>query len=124
MSVNFNSDAILKYLILTIINALAFASYNLASTSILQRLSVVHHAALNSLRRIFAIVVTSLFFKVSLTFIKFLGIVISLVGFIAYSMLREKRGGAGSKRYTGLLPSVAFDVGGAASDNSTTHRSL
>jgi len=116
MPINFSSDAMLKYLILTIINAVAFASYNLASTSILQRLSVVHHAALNSLRRIFAIVVTSLFFQISLTFVKVLGIVVSLVGFIMYKLLREKRGKSGSKRYTGLLPSVAFDVGGANDD--------
>eukprot|EP00980_Cylindrotheca_fusiformis_P029528 scaffold23499_cov109-Cylindrotheca_fusiformis.AAC.5 len=56
------SGIMLRYIGLSILNAVAFASYNLASTYLLSRISVVHHAALNCIRRIFAIVVTSVVF--------------------------------------------------------------
>ena len=108
IELTFSSSSFLKYIFLCIINSVSFSSYNLASTSILQRLSVVQHAALNSLRRVFAIVVTSLFFDISLTPLKVFGIVISIGSFIAYSNFREKRGvnSISTKRFTGLLPSV------------------
>ena len=104
----YSSDKLLKYFVLSILNAVSFTSYNLASTSILQRLSVVQHAALNSLRRVFAIVVTSLFFVVALTLTKVIGIIISVGGFVCFSVLRRRRtrSNIGAKKFTGLLPSV------------------
>jgi len=101
-------ESIITFLFLSILNGVAFASYNFASTSVLQRLSVVQHASLNSLRRVFAIVVTSFFFNVTLTTQKIIGILISVVGFALYCVLRERRNSSNLnvQRLTGLLPSV------------------
>ena len=77
--------SMLHYLVLAIINGTAFCGYNLASTYLLTRLSVVHHAALNCLRRVFAIVVTSLLFGVPLTATKLAGIGLAVLGFWSYT---------------------------------------
>ena len=108
VELSFSSASCIRFIVLSLINALCFTSYNLASTSILQRLSVVQHAALNSLRRVFAIVLTSLYFAISLTPSKIFGVIISVGAFIAYSSMRERRGvnSLSTKRFTGLLPSV------------------
>ena len=58
----------------------AFTCYNLASTYILSRISVVHHAALNCVRRVFAIVMTSIYFMIPVTFVGGTGIVVSMGG--------------------------------------------
>ena len=50
-----------------LLNGVAFTAYNLASTYILSRLTVVHHAALNCIRRVVAILVTSLLFGIPIT---------------------------------------------------------
>ena len=55
-----DTDSILHYCLLALVNGIAFTSYNLASTYILSRISVVHHASLNCLRRVFAIISTSI----------------------------------------------------------------
>lgn len=74
-----------QFLILAVINGCAFTSYNLASTFILSRISVVHHAALNCLRRVFAIVVTSLLFGVPITIVGAIGICLAMAGFMLYT---------------------------------------
>mmetsp|Transcript_26016 Transcript_26016/g.51812 ORF Transcript_26016/g.51812 Transcript_26016/m.51812 type:complete len:655 (+) Transcript_26016:27-1991(+) len=80
------------YLLLALVNGLAFTSYNLASTYILTRISVVHHAALNCIRRVFAIVMTSIVFGLTITFLQGVGIAISVGAFFAYSYFKMKRG--------------------------------
>ena len=82
---------VLKYLGLSLINGCAFTSYNLASTYILTRISVVHHAALNCIRRIFAIVVTSIAFNVPITITGSLGILLSLFGFMSFTHFKVQR---------------------------------
>ena len=68
------------YLTLSLVNGFAFTCYNLASTYILSRISVVHHAALNCVRRVFAIVMTSIYFMIPVTFVGGTGIVVSMGG--------------------------------------------
>jgi drug/metabolite transporter (DMT)-like permease len=80
-----------QYIALALVNGCAFASYNLASTFILSRISVVHHAALNCLRRIFAIIVTSFVFVVPITFMGAFGIIISVVGFLSFTHYKIQR---------------------------------
>jgi hypothetical protein len=80
-----------QYIALALVNGCAFASYNLASTFILSRISVVHHAALNCLRRIFAIIVTSVVFAVPITFMGAFGIIISVVGFLSFTHYKIQR---------------------------------
>lgn len=64
---------------------------SLASTFILTRISVVHHAALNCIRRVFAIIVTSFLFRVPITFTGICGIFISIVGFLSFTHYKTKR---------------------------------
>lgn len=116
-----------RYVLLSSVNGLAFASYNLASTHVLTRISVVHHAALNCVRRVFAIVATSALFGLRMTALQVLGIALAVGGFFSYlhyklqkeskekrkKELREKwggimadarRGGWVGKRGPSLLP--------------------
>jgi len=79
------------YLLLSLLNGFAFTSYNLASTYILSRISVVHHAALNSVRRVFAIIVTSIYFVVPVTFLGSLGILVSFGGFMSFTHYKVQR---------------------------------
>jgi drug/metabolite transporter (DMT)-like permease len=87
----FQSGLIWRYVSLSLINGCAFAGYNLASTFILSRISVVHHAALNCLRRMFAIIVTSFLFGVPITFIGAMGILCSFIGFMGFSHYKVQR---------------------------------
>jgi drug/metabolite transporter (DMT)-like permease len=82
---------LLRYLGLSLINGCAFTSYNLASTIVLSRISVVHHAALNCIRRIFAIVVTSFAFNVPITLLGALGLFVSLLGFLSFTHFKVQR---------------------------------
>jgi len=86
-----SSFSLLTYIILSLLNGIAFASYNLASTFVLTRLSVVHHAALNCLRRVFAIVTTSLAFNVPITIVSTIGILISVLGFMSFTHFKMQR---------------------------------
>eukprot|EP00533_Pseudo-nitzschia_delicatissima_P014508 CAMPEP_0197265676 /NCGR_PEP_ID=MMETSP1432-20130617/2540_1 /TAXON_ID=44447 /ORGANISM="Pseudo-nitzschia delicatissima, Strain UNC1205" /LENGTH=317 /DNA_ID=CAMNT_0042730445 /DNA_START=42 /DNA_END=995 /DNA_ORIENTATION=- len=74
-----------QYALWSIGNGLAFSSYNLASTYLLTRISVVHHAALNCTRRIFAIVCTGLLFRIPVSLKSAIGIGISFVGFMVFT---------------------------------------
>lgn len=92
------------YILLAIVNGIAFCSYNLASTYILSRLSVVHHAALNCLRRVFAIVVTSLLFGIPMTGRGALGIALALGGFLSYTHCKQLAVAQGKKQRNETLP--------------------
>ena len=81
----------LRFCLLSIVNGLCFTGYNLASTFILSRISVVHHAALNCLRRVFAIICTSLYFKVPLTWLGMCGIGLSTAGFLSFTHYKVQR---------------------------------
>ncbi|GMI16233.1 hypothetical protein TrLO_g2389 [Triparma laevis f. longispina] len=74
-----------------IINGICHGIYNQASTVMLSRLSLVHHAALNCARRLFAIVVTSIYFRVPFTTSGVLGVTLTLLGFGIYSNLKARR---------------------------------
>ncbi|CAJ1932404.1 unnamed protein product [Cylindrotheca closterium] len=95
------SGVLVHYVGLATVNAMAFASYNLASTYLLSRISVVQHAALNCIRRIFAIVITSILFANHITRTGVLGILISFGGFMSFTHAKaqKKRGVS-----TSLLP--------------------
>ena len=79
------------YVFLLFVNGLAFTSYNLASTYILTRISVVHHAALNCIRRVFAIVVTSIIFGLKMTMLQAVGIALAIGGFFSYIHFKMKK---------------------------------
>lgn len=89
---------LLRYSMLCLINGVAFASYNLSSTTILTRISVVHHAALNCIRRVFAIVVTSIVFKLHITSLQIGGITVSVSAFFSYIHFKSKKSLRQSRR--------------------------
>mmetsp|Transcript_22920 Transcript_22920/g.45694 ORF Transcript_22920/g.45694 Transcript_22920/m.45694 type:complete len:397 (+) Transcript_22920:52-1242(+) len=94
-----SSDTTLAHIVIKIVNALPLliingvchGVYNQASTVMLSRLSLIHHAALNCARRLFAIVVTSFYFRVPFTTSGLLGVALTLLGFGVYSNLKAAR---------------------------------
>lgn len=82
---------LLHYIVMSLVNGCAFACYNLASTFILSRISVVHHAALNCIRRIFAIIVTSILFHIPITWMSALGIGLSFLGFMSFTHFKVNK---------------------------------
>ena len=94
---------LLYYLGISLVNGMAFTSYNLASTYVLSRISVVHHAALNCIRRLFAIVVTSIAFGVPITLLSALGILVSIGGFACFTYLKQHKARL-AKRSASYLP--------------------
>lgn len=97
------SGLLMSYLGISIVNGLAFTAYNLASTYVLSRISVVHHAALNCIRRLFAIVVTSIAFGVPITLLSAIGILVSIGGFASFTHFKQEKTGR-AKRSTSYLP--------------------
>jgi len=91
-------DAMWQYAAMSLLNGFAFTCYTLASTYILTRISFVHHAAFNCVRRIFAIIVTSIAFGVSITSVGVLGICISFIGFVSFTYFKA------TKTHSTLLP--------------------
>ena len=88
-----------RYVIFSVFNGMAFTCYNLASTWILSRISVVHHAALNCIRRVFAVIVTSIFFGVPITLMGVLGIAFAVIGFMSYThykVIQQQQQASGS----------------------------
>lgn len=85
------SAALSRYCLLALLNGFAFTSYNLASSYILSRISVVHHAALNCIRRVFAIIVTSVLFQIPITVTGAAGICLAVIGFMAYTHYKQKQ---------------------------------
>jgi drug/metabolite transporter (DMT)-like permease len=79
------SNVLFRYILLSLFNGISFTCYNLASTWILSRISVVHHAALNCIRRVFAVIVTSIFFGVPITLTGAIGIALAVIGFMSYT---------------------------------------
>ena len=78
-------EVVFRYASVALVNGIAFTSYNLASTYILSRISVVHHAALNCIRRVFAIVITSILFQIPMNLMGAIGIALAVTGFMAYT---------------------------------------
>ena len=97
------SGILLRYLGVSLLNGMAFTSYNLASTYVLSRISVVHHAALNCIRRLFAIIVTSIAFRVPITLLSALGILVSIGGFACFTYFKQHKARL-AKRSASYLP--------------------
>ena len=97
------SGLLISYLGISIVNGLAFTAYNLASTYVLSRISVVHHAALNCIRRLFAIVITSIAFGVPITLLSAIGILVSIGGFASFTHFKQEKTKR-AKRFTSYLP--------------------
>lgn len=71
--------------------ALSGPNCSLASTFLLTRISVVHHAALNCTRRIFAIVCTSILFGIPISYTSAVGIAISFFAFMVFTYAKTSK---------------------------------
>lgn len=80
-----------RFFFLAIANATAFFSYCLASCYVLTKLSVVQYTLIGCLRRMFAIVFTSIAFGVPMTFLGVAGIVLCFVGFCCFTHFRLQK---------------------------------
>jgi drug/metabolite transporter (DMT)-like permease len=96
-----------QYLMISLLNGCAFTFYNLSSTYILSRITVVYHAALNCIRRVFAIIVTSAFFHVPMTGAGAVGILCSVGGFMSFSHFKAAKQQKASTQRSMLPASVA-----------------
>jgi drug/metabolite transporter (DMT)-like permease len=74
---------------LAIANATAFFTYCLASCYVLTKLSIVQYTLLGCLRRMFAIISTSIAFGVPITLLGALGIILCFCGFCSFSHFRN-----------------------------------
>jgi drug/metabolite transporter (DMT)-like permease len=74
---------------LAIANAMAFFTYCLASCYVLTKLSIVQYTLLGCMRRMFAIISTSIAFGVTITLLGALGIVLCFCGFCCFSHFRS-----------------------------------
>ena len=70
---------------------LCFLRISLASTYVLSKLTVLHHSSLNCLRRMVAILATSLFFHKNMTLEATAGLLTSFFGFISFTYHRAVR---------------------------------
>jgi drug/metabolite transporter (DMT)-like permease len=123
------TSAAMEYAVLSLANGVAFASYNLASTYVLTRLSVVHHAALNCIRRVFAIVVTSIIFGSTIAPLQIAGMTIAVLGFFSYVHFKSRKETRDCKRmelrrqYGGILTTKLMTAGlNGMSNNSARWR--
>ena len=80
-----------RYLGWSLINGGSFSAYNLASTYLLTRISVVQHAALNCTRRIVAIVLTGFLFHIPFTPPLLGGITLSFLSFLLYTYAKTTK---------------------------------
>jgi drug/metabolite transporter (DMT)-like permease len=110
----------MEYALLSLANGIAFASYNLASTYILSRISVIHHAVLNCIRRVFAIVVTSIIFGLVITSLQVYGILIAMTGFVSYVHYKSQKEGRDGRRRAlrAKYSNVILTHGGSSSRSS------
>ena len=82
-------DESLKFYGIALVNATAFSSYCVASCIVLTKMSVMRYTGLNSLRRMFAIIATSVMFGVPITPLGLLGILMCFGGFVAFTHYRN-----------------------------------
>ncbi|GMI11436.1 hypothetical protein TrLO_g5175 [Triparma laevis f. longispina] len=81
----------LRSLSMLILNGSSHFIYNLSSTLILSRVSMIQHATYNAARRLFAILVTSFYFGVVLGFKGVAGVMLTVGGFGVYGKEKGRR---------------------------------
>jgi hypothetical protein len=96
---------------------------SLASTYLLTRISVVHHAALNCTRRIFAIVCTSLLFMIPITFLSALGITMSFFSFMLFTYAKTTKNKTNNKAVFSVATNKAIQHDRSTPPNVVTPRS-
>ena len=86
----FQQLVVWKYVVLSLFNSACFTTYSLASCYVLSKVSVVQHTGLNCVRRICAIVLTSIAFGVPITSMESFGIVLCFTGFTCFTYYRQQ----------------------------------
>jgi solute carrier family 35, member E1 len=75
----------------TLLNGLAYTMYNVLSFYALRRSDVITHAVLNVFRRVVIITASIFFFHVAVTPLNLFGIVLAILGVVAFTATRIKR---------------------------------
>jgi drug/metabolite transporter (DMT)-like permease len=101
----------IRYTGLALLNATAFSSYCVASCYVLTKLSVMQYTGLGCLRRMFAILSTSLVFGVPITPVGALGIGMCFCGFCSFT------------HYRNSLPSIHLQTTTTTATTSSSTRS-
>ena len=76
---------------LIIVNAICYTIYQVASTTVLTEVSMIEHAALNAMRRLFAICATSVIFGTTISREGVCGILLTLVGFLLFVKFKSAK---------------------------------
>ena len=82
---------VLLYISISTINGIVFTSYNLASTYVLTRISVVHHAALTSVGKVVVVVATSFMFGSKVTLPQVAGVGLVIASFLCYLLFKMEK---------------------------------
>jgi len=82
---------VLLYISISTINGIVFTSYNLISTYLLSRISVVHHAALTSVGKVVVVVATSLMFGNKVTLPQVAGVGLVIASFLCYLLFKMEK---------------------------------
>lgn len=88
-AINTNWTIFCHYWFLAVVNAACFSTYCLASCYTLSKLSVIQYTGFNCLRRMFAIIFTSIVFGVPITMLSAVGILLVFAGFIRLQQSRQ-----------------------------------
>ena len=83
----------------------AYSNCSLSSTWLLNRITMVHHAALNCIRRIFAIVATSIIFRIPMTGLGVFGVLVSMAGFLSFTHAKANKSSRRPPTAISSLPS-------------------
>lgn len=70
-------------------NGMAYSCYNIMSFLVLTRTSMVTHAVLNCVRRVFVIIFTSIFFDLHVTATNLVGVGMAVAGVIAFAYFKS-----------------------------------
>lgn len=84
------SEDFVFFVVLLVINGLAYTTYNVTSFYVLNRTNIITHAILNVFRRVFIIIGTSVYFGITLSNNNIIGIIIAFLGLILFIISTKK----------------------------------
>jgi len=82
---------VLLYISISIINGIVFTTYNLTSTYLLSRISIVHHAALTSVGKVVVVVAMSFMFGSKVTLPQVAGVGLVIASFLCYLLFKMEK---------------------------------
>lgn len=78
------------YMLMSLLNGLAYSTYNLTSFLVLTRTNIVTHAVLNAFRRVVIIIGSAAYFNIHLNAMNMYGVLIAVFGVIWFGISKNK----------------------------------